>query len=125
MKTLKLKAFHKTRKEIYHVSFINFDRNTITLVCEKTANGEWFTLESLKNVVIMMCTNLKDNESKDIYEGNIVEYKDGEYSFTGVVTYSPFGWFVKTEDDNVSFEHFADESKGVANCTVVGSYVEE
>lgn len=125
MKTLKLKAFHKTRKEIYHVSFINFDRNTITLVGEKTANGEWFALESLKNVVIMMCTNLKDNEGKDIYEGNVVEYKDGEYSFTGVVTYSPFGWFVKTEDDNISFEHFADESKGVANCTVVGSYVEE
>ena len=125
MNTLKLKAFHKTRKEIYHVSFINFDRNTITLVCEKTANGEWFALESLKNVVIMMCTNLKDNEGTDIYEGNIVEYKDGEYSFTGVVTYSPFGWFVKTEDDNVSFEHFADESKGVANCTVVGSYVEK
>lgn len=125
MKTLKIKAFHKTRKEIYHVSFINFDRNTITLICEYTANGEWYVLEPLKNVVIMMCTNLKDNEGTDIYEGDIVDYKDGEYSFTGVVTYSPFGWFVKTEDDNVSFEHFADESKGVANCTVVGSYVEE
>ena len=125
MKTLKLKAFHKVRKEIYHVSFINFDRSTITLVCEKTANGEWYVMEPLSNVVIMMCTNLKDNEGTDIYEGNIVEYKDGEYSFIGVVTYSSFGWFVKTEDDNISFEHFADESKGISNCTVVGSCVEE
>lgn len=120
MKTIKIRAFHKTRKEIYHVSFINFDRSTITLLSEKTANGGWFSLEPLENVVIMMCTNLKDNEDIEIYEGDIVEHKDGEYSFTGVVTYSPFGWFVKTEDDNISFEHFADESEGVANCTVIG-----
>ena len=125
MKTLKLKAFHKVRKEIYHVSFINFDNSTIALICEKAANGEWYIIEPSKNVVIMRYTNLKDNEGIEIYEGNIVEYKDGEYSFIGVVTYSPFGWFVKTEDDNISFEHFADESKGIANCTVVGSYVEE
>ena len=76
MKTLKLKAFHKTRKEIYHVSFINFDRNTITLVCEKTANGEWFTLEALKNVEIMRYTNLKDTEGTEIYDVNIVKIYD-------------------------------------------------
>lgn len=125
MNELKLKAFHKTRKEVCHVSFINFDRNTITLVCEKTTNGEWFTLESLKNVVIMRYTNLKDTEGTEIYEGNVVEHKDGEYSFTGVVTHSPFGWFVKTEDDNISFEHFSDESKGVSNCKVIGNYIED
>ena len=125
MKTLKLKAFHKTRKEIYHVSFINFDRNTITLLCEKTANGDWVTLESLNNVEIMRYTNLKDNEGTEIYEGNIVEVNDGEGLFTGVVTYSPFGWYVKNKDDGYEMEYFSNESKGVANCTVVGSYVEK
>lgn len=124
MNTLKLKAFHKTRKEIYHVSFINFDRNTITLVCEKTANGEWFTLESLKNVVIMRYTNLKDTEGTEIYEGNIVKIDDGEGSFTGVVTYSPFGWYVKNKYDGYEMEYFSDESKGVSNCIVIGSYFE-
>lgn len=124
MKTLKLRAFHKVRKEIYHVSFINFDRSTITLVCEKTANGEWYVIEPLNNVVIMMCTNLKDNEGTDIYEGDMMEYKDGEYSFAGVVTYSPFGWFVNTKDDNISFEHFADEQNEMADCTVIGNVYE-
>lgn len=124
MKELKVKAFHKTRKEIYHVSFINFDRNTITLVCEKTANGEWFTLESLKNVVIMRYTNLKDTEGTEIYEGNIVKIDDGEGSFTGVVTYSPFGWYVKNKNDGYEMEYFSDESKGVSNCIVIGSYFE-
>lgn len=125
MKTLKLKAFHKVRKEIYHVSFMNFDHNTVILVCEKTANGECYEVESLKNVVIMMCTNLKDNEGTDIYEGNVVEHFDGEYYFTGVVTYSPFGWYVKSKHDNIAFEHFADEINGIADCKVVGSYVED
>lgn len=124
MKTLKIKAFHKARKEIYPVSFINFDNDTITLVVEKTANGEWYIIEPLSKVVIMMYTNFEDNQGVDIYEGDIVEHQDGEYSFTGVVKYSPFGWFVKTEDDNISFEHFADESDGVADCTVVGNFTE-
>lgn len=124
MKTLKFKAFHKARKEIYPASFINFNNDTITLVVEKTANGMWYIINPLSNVELMMCTNLKDNEGIEIYEGDIVEHQDGEYSFTGVVKYSPFGWFVKTEDDNISFEHFADESDGVADCTVVGNFTE-
>ncbi len=120
MKTLKIKAYHKARKEIYHVSFINFDRSIITLVCEKTINGEWYTTEPLKNVVILMCTNLKDNYGTEIYEDDIVEHFDGEYYFTGVVKYSPFGWYVKTKHDNISFEHFADEISGTADCKVIG-----
>ena len=122
MKTLKIKAFHKARKEIYPVSFINFQNGSITLVCEKTIDGMWYIIEPLSNVELMMYTNLKDNEGIEIYEGDIVEHQDGEYSFTGVVKYSPFGWFVKTEDDNILFEHFADKSDGVANCTVVGNF---
>lgn len=124
MKTLKFKAFHKARKEIYPVSYINFQNESITLVCEKTIDGMWYIINPLSNVELMMCTNLKDNEGIEIYEGDIVEHQDGEYSFTGVVKYSPFGWFVKTEDDNISFEHFADESDGVADCTVVGNFTE-
>lgn len=122
MKDLKVKAFHKTRKEIYHVSFINFDRSTITLLSEKTADEGWFAMEPLRNVVILMCTNLKDNDGIEIYEGDIVEHQDGEYSFTGVVTNSPFGWFVKTEYDNIAFEHFSDDREGVADCKIVGNF---
>ena len=125
MNTLKLKAFHKARKEIYHVSFINFDRNTITLVVEKTADGEWFIIEPLEKVVIMRYTNLKDTEGTEIYEGNIVKIDDGEGSFTGVVTYSPFGWYVKNKNDCYEMEYYSDESKGVSNCIVIRSYFED
>lgn len=79
----------------------------------------------LEDVDLMRYIGLKDNGGNDIYENDIVEHFDGEYFFTGVVTYSPFGWYVKSKYNNISFEHFADKSEGVANCRVVGSYVED
>ena len=78
-----------------------------------------------KDVDLMRYIGLKDNYGTEICEGDIVEHFDGEYFFTGVVTYSPFGWHVKSKYDNISFEHFADESEGVANCRVIRSYVED
>lgn len=125
MRDLKFRAYWHARKEIYHASFVNFDKGIVTLSIEKTINGEWYRTVSLDRVELLQYTGLNDNEGIEIYEGDIVEHNDGEYSFIGIVTYSPFGWFVKTEDDNISFEHFADESRGIIDCTVVGSYVEE
>ena len=121
---IRFRAYHKTRKEIYPVSFINFDNKIVTLSIEKTINGEWYRTVTFDTIELIQHTGLKDNNDVDIYEGDIVEHLDGEYSFSGVVTYSPFGWFVRTEDDNISFEHFADELEGIANCTVIGSYAE-
>lgn len=121
MKEIKFKAFHKKTKEIYHVSFINFDRGAITLLSEKTTDGGWYTIEPLRKVVMMMYTNLKDNFGTEIYEDDIVEHFDGEYYFVGVVTYSPFGWYVKSKQNNISFEHFADEINGIADCKVIGN----
>lgn len=121
---IRFREYHKTRKEIYPVSFINFDKKIVTLSIEKTINGEWYRTVTFDTIELIQHTGLKDNNDVDIYEGDIVEHLDGEYSFSGVVTYSPFGWFVRTEDDNISFEHFADELEGIANCTVIGSYAE-
>ena len=125
MRDLKFRAYWHARKEIYPVSFVNFDKGIITLSIEKTINGEWYRTISLDRVELLQYTGLKDNEGIEIYEGNIVECKDGEGSFTGVVTYSPFGWYVKNKNDCFEMEYFSDESKGVSNCTVVGSYVED
>lgn len=122
---IRFRAYYKTRKEVYPVSFINFDKKIVTLSIEKTINGEWYRTVTFDTIELIQYTGLKDNNDVDIYEGDIVEHLDGEYSFSGVVTYSPFGWFVRTEDDNISFEHFADESEGIANCIVIGSYAED
>lgn len=77
-----------------------------------------------KDVDLMRYIGLKDNYGTEICEDDIVEHFDGEYYFTGVVTYSPFGWYVKSKYDNISFEHFADETSETADCKVIGNIYE-
>lgn len=74
-----------------------------------------------EDVEIMQSTGLKDINGKEIFEGDIVEHLDGEYSFVGSVKHSIFGLYVESEDDNYSFEDFADENTMTADCAVIGN----
>lgn len=121
---IKFRAYHKTRKEVYPVSFINLDKKIVTLSIEKTINGEWYRTVTFDSVELMQYTGLKDNNGVEIYEGDAVEYLDGEYSFRGVVTYSPFGWYVESTEDSIAFEHFSDETNKTSDCSVVGNMFE-
>lgn len=120
-KEIKFRAYHKARKEIYPVLFINFDKKIVTLNVEQTMYGEWYRNEPLDRVQLMQYTGLKDNNGVDIYEGDIVEHLDGEYSFRGVVVYSPFGWYVESTQDSIAFEHFSDEISKTSDCNIVGN----
>ena len=121
---IKFRAYSNNRKEIYLVTFIDFSKKIIFLRVEETVRGEWYVKNGFSEVVLMQYTGLKDSDGVDIYEGDIVEHLDGEYSFRGVVVYSPFGWYVNSTEDNISFEHFADEQSETADCTVIGNVYE-
>ena len=121
---IKFRAYHKTRKEVYPVEFINFDKKIVTLIVEKTINGEWYRKEGFDSVELMQYTGLKDNNSVEIYEGDIVDHSDGEYSFRGIVVYSPFGWYVESTEDSIAFEHFSDETNKTSDCSVIGNTFE-
>lgn len=121
---IKFRAYHKARKEVYPVSFINLDKKIVTLSIEKTINGEWYRTVTFDSVELMQYTGLKDNNGVEIYEGDVVEFLDGEYSFRGVVTYSPFGWYVESTEDNIAFEHFSDEINKTSDCSVVENMFE-
>lgn len=75
-------------------------------------------------IEIMQSTGLKDENGTEVYEGDIVEYKDGENSFTGVVMYSVFGWFVEGNDDKYSFEDFSDEQTMTSDVEIIGNIYE-
>ncbi len=121
---IEFRAYYKTRKEVYPVSFISFDKKIVTLSIEKTINGEWYRNESLDRVQLVQYTGLKDNNGVEIYEGDIVDHSDGEYSFRGIVVYSPFGWYVESTEDNIAFEHFSGEINKTSDCSVVGNMFE-
>lgn len=86
---------------------------------------DWREIEEPK-YILMRGISLKDENGIEIYEGDLVEYRDGEESFKGEVVISCFGSCVKTENDYIRFEDFSDENTKMAgNCYVVGNIYED
>lgn len=78
------------------------------------------------NYFLMRSTGLRDENEIEIYEGDLVEYRDGEESFKGEVVINCFGAYVKTKNDYIRFEDFSDETTRLAgNCYVVGNIYED
>ena len=82
------------------------------------------TCQPFEDVELMQSTELFDKNGKEIFEGDIVQYLDGEYSFVGVVENSAFGIYAKNKYDNYSFEDFADENTKEADVVVIGNIYE-
>ena len=119
----KLRAYNKERKKVYEVISINYALEIVGLITRKckTQQKAVYHQDWMKDVDLMRYIGLKDNGGNDIYENDIVEHFDGEYYFTGVVTYSPFGWYVKSKYDNISFKDFSDEISETADCRIIGN----
>lgn len=87
--------------------------------------SDWREIEESK-YILMRCIDLKDENGIEIYEGDLVEYRDGEESFKGEVVINCFGSYVKTKNDYIRFEDFSDENTRIAgNCYVVGNIYED
>ena len=114
--------FHRYKRMIYNIGVVN--ENTILV----DFNGDW-SLEHIfltNDIRLMQSVGLKDEQGNEIYEGDLVEYRDGEESFKGEVGISCFGSYVKTENDYIRFEDFSNENTRIAgNCYVVGNIYEE
>lgn len=124
MRDLKFRAYLHDNGEIYPVLFINFDKRILTLAIEKTLNEEWYRNEMLDKVQLKQYTGLKDNKGIEIFEGDVIEHNDGEFSFKGIVVHSPFGWYVKNKNDCIAMEHFSDEINKESDCVIIGNKFE-
>lgn len=106
---------------IYGVGLVN--ENSILVDFYGEGSCEYIFLTN--DIKLMQYTGLKDENGVDIYEADLVEYRDGEESFKGEVVINCFGAYVKTENDYIRFEDFSDETTKLAgNCYVVGNIYE-
>ena len=121
MREIKFKAYIKKKEKIYEVAYTNKTLESVIYETSEENDDGWPRSSHLDDIELMQYTGFKDNNEVDIYEDDIIEHLDGEYSFIGIVQYSPFGWFVKTDEDNIPFEYFADDTSWIADCKVIGN----
>ena len=120
MNNLKFRAWDKKHKEMFEVIKIEFNPN-IFYMAKKPS---WFVIRTENEIELMQSTGMFDKNGKEIFEGDIVQYLDGEYSFVGVVENSAFGIYAKDKYDNYRFEDFADENTKEADVVVIGNIYE-
>lgn len=122
MNNLKFRVWDKKLQITGTVSNIDFEYEEVTFYIDDEEELE--TCQPFKDVELMQSTGLFDKNGKEIFEGDIVQYLDGEYSFIGVVEISAFGIFAKDKYDNYNFEDFADENTKKADVVVIGNIYE-
>ena len=122
MNNLKFRVWDKKLQITGTVSNIDFEYEEVTFYIDDEEELE--TCQPFEDVELMQSTGLFDKNGKEIFEKDIVQYLDGEYSFIGVVEISAFGIFAKDKYDNYNFEDFADENTKKADVVVIGNIYE-
>lgn len=120
MNNLKFRAWDNTAKKMSKVTAIDFSTKPFRVFYKAYGNENYFN----QDAILMQSTGLHDKNGVEIFEGDIVQYLDGEYSFVGVVENSAFGIYAKNKYDNYSFEDFADENTKEADVVVIGNIYE-
>lgn len=111
----------------YHemmVSIISFDfENKIAYVEQE--NGDRYDIH-FDNLIFLQSTGLKDKNGVEIFEGNIVNYDDGEFSYIGSVKKDCYQFYINGIEpvDSYDFIDVSNTFDGTTSLTIIGNIYE-
>ncbi|HFK2761565.1 TPA: YopX family protein [Enterococcus faecalis] len=87
---------------------------------EVTESFGWI---ELKPEHLMQSIGLKDKNGVEIFEGDIVQYRDGEYSYMGIVKRDCYQFFIDgiEPDDNYDFIDVSNTFDGTSSLEILGN----
>lgn len=120
MREIKFRAWEKTSElMVYDVQNVSRKRIIGESACESFQE----VIDSWEYET-MQYTGLKDKNETEIYEGDIVEYLDGEFSFIAEVSWSDWIWYLEgiTPKESFMFDDVADNE--TADVEIIGNIYE-
>ncbi|AAL98312.1 hypothetical protein SpyM6JRS4_06235 [Streptococcus pyogenes JRS4] len=127
----KFRAFNQKTQKMYGVDGFKSSERKIyrcSLADDEFRSGRLetfhFVEDNLDDYILRQSTGLFDKNGVEIFEGDVVEYDDGEYLFAGKVVKTVFGIYVKSYSF-FSFEDFSDENTMTADVEIIGNIYEE
>ena len=118
MREIKFRAYHKERKEMFEIASIDFEEKKSSL-----SNGIIKLLNvDFKQFKLLQCTGLKDKNDKEIYEGDILFFRDENTKY--VVVWQDTAFIIKSIEIRKYSEKMCWLDDTEICCEIVGNIYE-
>ena len=92
----------------------------------RVSDGCWHEKFLGDEVILMQSTGLKDKNGVEIFEGDIVNYDDGEFSYIGSVKKDYYQFYINGIEpvDSYDFIDVSNTFDGTTSLTILGNIYE-